>query len=113
MDDGPQRSPHPRECGEPWRDRHADAAWPVGFLGNGPATLEDDFQHCSARQIGYTRRDRQGGGVSRLRRQQLYHGNGIVCGWRFRTSVDANDGVDEYPSIIAEPAAVAVEGHTR
>ncbi len=31
--------------------------------------------------------DREGRGVSRIRRQQLHHGNGIVCGWRLRTSV--------------------------
>ena len=30
-----------------------------------------------------------------------------------RGSEYANDGVDEYPTIIAEPAAVAVEGRTR
>ena len=53
----------------------------------GPATLEDDFQHCSARQVRHTRRDRQGRGVSRVGRRELHHGNGTVCGWRLRTSV--------------------------
>src|SRR5712691_9622635 len=28
-----------------------------------------------------------GCGVSRLGRQQLHHGNGIICRWRFRTSI--------------------------
>ena len=55
----------------------------------GERTQEDDFRQRSARQVRYTRRDRQGRGVSRIRRQQLHHGNGIVCRWRLRTSVDS------------------------
>jgi len=38
-------------------------------------------------RFGTTRRDRESRGVSRIRRQQLRHGNGIVCGWRLRASV--------------------------
>jgi hypothetical protein len=29
--------------------------------------------------------------VSRVRRQQLYHGNGIIWEWQLRTSVDGSD----------------------
>ncbi len=63
------------------------AEGPGGFHRSGRATLEDDFQQCSAREARYARRDRQGRGVSRIGRQQLHHGNGIVCGWRHGASV--------------------------
>src|SRR6266508_2999887 len=63
------------------------AEGPGGFHRSGRATLEDDFQQCSAREARYARRDRQGRGVSRIGRQQLHHGNGFVCGWRHGASV--------------------------
>src|SRR5260370_19363974 len=59
----------------------------MAFHRRGRATLEDDSQPCPARQARHTERYREGRGVSRVRRQQLYHGNGVVCGWRLRTSV--------------------------
>jgi NAD(P)-dependent dehydrogenase (short-subunit alcohol dehydrogenase family) len=51
------------------------------------AGAEAAVRRCAARQAGNTGRGRQGGGVSRLRRQQLHHRHGIVRGWRLRTSV--------------------------
>src|SRR5439155_1495144 len=56
-------------------------------LGSITEKQEDDFQQCSGRQVRHTRGDRQGRGVSRVRRQQLRHGNRAVRGWRFRPGV--------------------------
>src|SRR4029077_3722223 len=52
--------------------------------------------------------NRQGCCVPCLRRQQLHHGNGIVCGWRLRASaelIDPTTGVIHYPrrKVIAKP----------
>src|SRR5260221_836523 len=86
-DYGLKGSRHSRERSEPGLHRHARTKRSTGFLGNGPTTLEDACQRCSARQARYTRRDCEGRSVSRIRRQQLRHGNGTVCGWRLRTGV--------------------------
>src|SRR5947208_2887045 len=55
MDNGPKGSPHSRERGEPRLHRHARTERPARFRRNGPATLEDAFQQCSARQVRYIR----------------------------------------------------------
>jgi hypothetical protein len=49
----------------------------------------DEEGHNLAELIRESRRDEiaKGRGVSRIRRRQLRHGNGTVCGWRLRTSV--------------------------
>jgi len=53
----------------------------------GRATLEDDFQRHSTRETRYARGHRQGRRLSSIRRQQLHHGNGIVCGRRVCTGL--------------------------
>jgi NAD(P)-dependent dehydrogenase (short-subunit alcohol dehydrogenase family) len=58
-------SPHSRERSEPRVYRHA----PMAFHRSGGATLEDDVRQYSARQARHIRGDRQGRGVSRIRRQ--------------------------------------------
>jgi len=84
MNDGPQESPHSRQRGEPGLHRHTR----VACHRSGRAALEDDVEQYSGRQARHTRGDRQGRGVSRIRRQQLRHGNGTVRGWRLRPGVD-------------------------
>ena len=52
MDNGPKGSPHSRERGEPGSIDTPGLSDLARFRRNGPATLEDDFQQCSARQFG-------------------------------------------------------------
>src|SRR5262249_30534257 len=84
---GLEGSSHSRERGEPGLYRHA----PMAFHRRGRGAHEIHFQQCSGRQVRYARSDRQGCGVCRLRRQQLHHRNGIVCGWRLRTGVGRSE----------------------
>ncbi len=51
------------------------------------AAREDDRRHGATRPPRRPRRDREGRGVPRLRRQQLRHGNRAVRGWRSRTGL--------------------------
>jgi NAD(P)-dependent dehydrogenase (short-subunit alcohol dehydrogenase family) len=74
-------------AGEPRLYRHARTEATDGWQKRGRGALEDDVRHYSAGQGRNASRHRECRGVSRIRRQQLHHGNGIVCRWRLCTSV--------------------------
>src|SRR5262249_44263383 len=75
---GVEGSRHSRERRESGGHRHARTERPAGGRQRGRSSIEAACRRCAARQAGDTGRGRQGGGVSRLQRQQLHHGYGIV-----------------------------------
>src|SRR5258705_4692487 len=59
-------------------------------------------------RFGTPDENREGRRVSRIRRQQLRHGNGAVCGWRLRTSVGAGySGVPLRPRLTRQRSELA------
>jgi NAD(P)-dependent dehydrogenase (short-subunit alcohol dehydrogenase family) len=77
--------------------------------GAGDERLKMLSNNVPAGQARHVGRDRPSRCVSRIRRQQLHHRNGVVCGWRLRASVGIDTAgcsaaFEPSPPMVGQPS---------
>ena len=91
VDDRFERPADSCKCREPWFHRYRGPKGTVRFFRSRTATVKGDSRIGATWTARKTPADSPGCGVSRVRRQQLQNGDGIVRRWRFGSSVSESD----------------------